>query len=69
MSCMLGHNRLLSRLNRRSGAISRLCREDKLLMLTNIVRCDIHRETALTVLGHHFARKNGRGHSSHSARS
>jgi poly-gamma-glutamate synthesis protein (capsule biosynthesis protein) len=63
MSCMLGHNRLLRRLNRNNGAISRLCREEKLLLLTNIVRCDIHRETALTVLEHHFSRKNGRAQS------
>ena len=59
MSCMLGHNRLLRRLNR-NGAVSRLCNEEKLLMLTNILRCDIHRETGLTVLEHHFGRKNGR---------
>jgi hypothetical protein len=29
------------------------------LLMTNILRCDIHRETALTVLRHHFERMNG----------
>ena len=60
MSSMLGHNRLLRRLNRDTGAIARLHSDDKLLLLTNILRCDIHRETALTVLSRHFALKNGR---------
>jgi poly-gamma-glutamate capsule biosynthesis protein CapA/YwtB (metallophosphatase superfamily) len=54
MSCMLGHNRLLRRLNRDSGAIARLYPEDRFMLMTNILRCDIHRETALTVLRHHF---------------
>ncbi len=58
MSCMLGHNRLLSRLNRNKGAIARLYPEDRFMMMTNILRCAIHRETALTVLQHHF---NGNG--------
>jgi len=59
MSCMLGHNRLVSRLNRHNGAIARLCSQERFMMMTNILRCDIHRETALTVLRHHFDRKNG----------
>jgi poly-gamma-glutamate synthesis protein (capsule biosynthesis protein) len=59
MSCMLGHNRLLRRLNRDSGAIARLYPEDRFMLLTNILRCAIHRETALTVLRHHFGRTNG----------
>jgi poly-gamma-glutamate synthesis protein (capsule biosynthesis protein) len=58
MSSMLGHNRLLRRLNR-NGAISRLCPEDRFMLMTNILRCDIHRETALTVLQQHFTRMNG----------
>ena len=59
MSCMLGHNRLLRRLNRDGGAVTRLYGEERFLMMTNILRCDIHRETALTVLQHHFGRRNG----------
>jgi poly-gamma-glutamate synthesis protein (capsule biosynthesis protein) len=60
MSSMLGHNRLLRRLNRDTGAVARLHSEDNLLLWTNILRCDIHRETALTVLRRHFAlKKNG----------
>jgi len=59
MSCMLGHNRLLRRLNRDNGAVTRLYGQDRFLMMTNILRCDIHRETALTVLAHHFDRNNG----------
>ena len=60
MSCMLDHNRILRRLNRDTGAIARLHSDEHLLLWTNILRCDIHRETALTVLGRHFALKNGR---------
>src|SRR5262249_51726061 len=56
MSSMLGHNRLLRRLNRDSGAVARLYPEDRFLLMTNILRCEIHRETALTVLRHHFER-------------
>lgn len=59
MSCMLGHNRLLARLNRNHGAVARLYPEDRFMMMTNILRCDIHRETALTVLRHHFGHQNG----------
>jgi len=59
MSCMLGHNRLLRRLNRDNGAIARLYPDDRFMLMTNILRCDIHRETALTVLRHHFKRMNG----------
>lgn len=59
MSCMLGHNRLLRRLNRDSGALARLHSEEHFMLMTNILRCDIHRETALTVLRHHFERMNG----------
>jgi poly-gamma-glutamate synthesis protein (capsule biosynthesis protein) len=69
MSCMLGHNRLLSRLNRRNGAIARLCPEERFMMMTNILRCDIHRETALTVLQHHFGSKNGASQRNSDARS
>lgn len=60
MSCMLGHNRLLRRLNRDNGAIARLYPEDRFLLMTNILRCDIHRETALTVLRHHFDRMDAK---------
>jgi Bacterial capsule synthesis protein PGA_cap len=67
MSNMLGHNRLLRRLNRDTGAIARLHNEDKLLLLTNILRCDIHRETALTVLARHFSLTNNGARSSSSA--
>src|ERR1051326_1465098 len=68
MSSMLGHNRLLRRLNR-NGAVSRLCPEDRFMLMTNILRCDIHRETALTVLRHHFERTNGAEQKTSSARS
>src|SRR5439155_21598414 len=61
MSSMLGHNRLLRRLNRNSGAIARLHSDENLLLWINVLRCDIHRETALTVLSRHFALKNGLG--------
>ena len=64
MSCMLGHNRLLRRLNRDSGAIARLYPEDRFMLMTNILRCDIHRETALTVLRHHFDLTDARTNSS-----
>jgi poly-gamma-glutamate synthesis protein (capsule biosynthesis protein) len=67
MSSLLGHNRLLRRLNRHGGAVSRLSSEAKLLGLTNLLRCDMHRETALTVLAQHFARKNGGAQNSGSA--
>jgi len=69
MSCMLGHNRLLRRLNRDSGAVVRMYPEERFMMLTNILRCDVHRETALTVLRHHFDRMNGTANSISSARS
>ena len=60
MSCMLDHNRVLRRLNRDTGAIAKLHSDDHLMLWTNILRCDIHRETALTVLRRHFVLKNGR---------
>jgi poly-gamma-glutamate capsule biosynthesis protein CapA/YwtB (metallophosphatase superfamily) len=69
MSCMLGHNRLLRRLNRDSGAIARLYPEDRFMLMTNILRCDIHRETALTVLRHHFRRMNGAAENANSTHS
>jgi len=56
MSSMLGHNRLLRRLNRDSGVLARLHPEEHFMLMTNILRCEVHRETALTVLRHHFAR-------------
>jgi hypothetical protein len=69
MSCMLGHNRLLRRLNRDTGAIARLYPEDRFMLLTNILRCDIHRETALTVLRHHLGLVNERAKTVSSVRS
>ena len=57
MSCMLNHNRVLRRLNRDTGAIARMHSDEHLLLWTNILRCDIHRETAMTVLERHFALK------------
>jgi len=69
MSCMLGHNRLLRRLNRDTGAIARLYPEDRFMLLTNILRCDIHRETALTVLRHHLGLVNERAKTVNSVRS
>jgi|ERR1044071_3200764 poly-gamma-glutamate synthesis protein (capsule biosynthesis protein) len=68
MSCMLGHNRVLRRLNRNNGAVARLYPQERFMMLTNILRCGIHRETALTVLRHHFSRKQGPQNESNSAR-
>jgi poly-gamma-glutamate capsule biosynthesis protein CapA/YwtB (metallophosphatase superfamily) len=67
MSGLLGHNRLLRRLNRHGAIVNHLYPEERLLVLTNILRCDMHRETALTVLNHHF--RNGAAHKSGSARS
>lgn len=59
MSCMLGHNRLLRRLNRDSGAVARLYPQERFMLMTNILRCAIHRETALTVLRHQLGQMNG----------
>lgn len=61
MSSMLGHNRVLRRLNRDTGAIARLHSDENLMLWTNILRCDIHRETALSVLSRHFALKRANG--------
>jgi len=68
MSSMLGHNRLLRRLNRDAGAVARLYSEDRFMLWTNILRCAIHRETALTVLRQHLNLTNGTAKTSKSAR-
>jgi poly-gamma-glutamate capsule biosynthesis protein CapA/YwtB (metallophosphatase superfamily) len=69
MSSMLGHNRLLRRLNRDSGAIARLYPEDRFMLMTNILRCAIHRETALTVLRRQLGNMNKPAKTTSAARS
>ena len=69
MSSMLGHNRLLRRLNRDTGAVARLYPEDRFMLWTNILRCAIHRETALTVLRRQLNPPNATAKTSKSARS
>jgi poly-gamma-glutamate capsule biosynthesis protein CapA/YwtB (metallophosphatase superfamily) len=68
MSSMLGHNRLLRRLNRDRGAIARLYPEERFMLMTNILRCAIHRETALTVLRHQLGQMNRSAKTTSSAR-
>jgi len=50
---------LLRRLNRDNGAVARLYPQERFMLMTNILRCAIHRETALTVLRRQLGQMNG----------
>lgn len=51
-SCLLGHNRILARLNARGWLTRFLYNERVLLGVRNIVVCETHREAIETIFNH-----------------
>lgn len=61
ISGLLGHNRILSRLNR-TGLLTRLLYSERVLLgVRNTILCETHREAIETIFNHGLLEKNGAG--------
>jgi len=54
LSCLLGHNRVLRKLNAQGLLVKLIYAREPLLRLRNVVRCENHREAIETIFNHHL---------------